>query len=325
MVKYDPSVYKIAGAELRRRKNQAESDLLLRREEIFSRSPSLRNICAQLETTSRKYLEIVLRGGPDRQQQLDALRRSNEELNREKRAILIELTGDADYLKAKYTCPVCEDSGFKDGVRCRCFEQLLKKTAAEEFVRSCGVKLCDFSDFNSEIVPEFDDHGNPARERMIKNFNYARSYCESFRLDSPSLLFIGRTGLGKSFLSSCIAKEVLEKGFNVIIGQVATFVRRIQKEQFDHAEGNTLDSLIDCDLLVLDDLGSEFKTQFTESALFEILNARINAMRPTIISTNFSVSELNEQYNERLISRITGSFLPLMFWGKDVRPSLRKM
>ena len=321
---YSDNVYKRAGNELRRRKQDAENDQKFRCADIYSAHPDVEEVCKKLEGTSREYLAIVLKGGSELNQSIEELKQRTSELGKRKRALLKEYTGDEEYLKIRYTCPVCEDQGYSDGRRCRCMDSLLKQYYAEEIAENCGIRLCDFSDFDPDLYPEDDGNGISPREKMKKLFNYCRRYSEGFGQNSPSLLFIGKTGLGKTFLSSCIAKELIQKGSSVVIGQLATFIRHIEDEHFGRSVGNTLDTLTACDLLILDDLGSEFRTSFTESALYEIVNARINTGKPMIISTNFSISELNSSYNERLISRITGCFVPCMFFGKDIRPAIRK-
>lgn len=324
MAKYSESVYSRAGQELRRRKLEAEAETKRRKAELFAQDPDVAAISKQLEGTANEYLKIILNGGTELHDNIEKLRKKSTELSSKLGSKLQALTGDRDYFKTAYSCRVCEDSGYKDGLRCKCFEALLKQYAAEEMAENCGIKLNDFADFKLDYYSDAADENVSPRARMKKTYDYCRKYSEGFSQNSPSLLFIGKTGLGKTFLSSCIAKEVMEKGMSVAIGQLATFLRKVEDEHFGRAAGNTLDTLIGCDLLILDDLGSEFQSQFTESALYEIINARLNAQRPTIISTNQSISELNMNYNERLVSRITGSYLPFIFVGKDIRPMIRK-
>lgn len=321
---YSDRVFKRAVDELKRRRENAENEQKFRQAAIYQQYPELADVCTKLERTSLEYLSIILKGGSDVEKNIEELKQKSRQLADTKRAKLKSFTGDEEYLSVKYSCPVCEDTGYRNGRRCSCFEALLKQYSAEEVMENCSVKLNDFADFVLDYYPEAVENGYSPREKMHKLFNYCRGYAANFSSDSPSLLFIGKTGLGKTFLSSCIAKELIDKGMSVVFGQFATFVRRIGDEHFGRAEGETIDKLNDCDLLILDDLGSEFKTPYTESALYEIINARINLERPTIISTNLTVNELNERYNERLISRITGCFVPFMFFGKDIRPMIRK-
>ena len=321
---YSDKVFKRAVDELHRRRENALNEQKFRCADIYSQDSELEAICGQLERTSLEYLSIIAKGGEDMFSRIDDLKQKSQKLATLKRIKLKDLTGDEEYLSVKYSCPVCEDTGYKEGRRCSCFEALLKQYSAEEITADCSVKLNSFSDFKLDYYPEESENGFSPREKMSKLFNYCRRYSENFSLNSPSLLFIGKTGLGKTFLSSCIAKELIDKGTSVVFGQFATFLRHIEDEHFGRAEGNTLDKLNDSDLLIIDDLGSEFKTQFTESALYEIVNGRINLGKPTIISTNLSVNELNARYNERLISRMTGCYVPIMFFGRDIRPMIRK-
>jgi DNA replication protein DnaC len=133
------------------------------------------------------------------------------------------------------------------------------------------------------------------------------------------MLFMGQTGLGKTFLSSCIAKAIAEKGYAVAFGSISDFLREIENEHFGRTEGNTLDALLNADIVILDDLGSEFSGTFYESTIYNIINGRINLKKPTIISTNLTQSQLNLRYNERISSRVFNEFMPIMFVGKDIR------
>lgn len=325
MAKYSEEVFRLADKELKRRRESAENENLRRRAEVFAEHPELAGLNAQLEGISKEFLVIVLGGGSEMKAKLSALKEKSIDLSNKMGDLLEAFTGDRDYLKTKYSCPECDDTGFRDGIRCACHEKLLKQYAAEELAENCGVKLNDFVFFSLDYYPQSSENGISPREKMQKLFGYCIKYASNFSRNSPSLLFIGKTGLGKTYLSSCIANEVIQKGFSVAFGQFSTFLRKIEDEHFGRAEGNTLDSLIKCDLLILDDLGSEFRTQFTEAVLYELLNARINSKLPTIISTNMSMNELNNTYNERLISRITGCYVPFMFFGKDIRPMIRNI
>jgi DNA replication protein DnaC len=131
--------------------------------------------------------------------------------------------------------------------------------------------------------------------------------------------------LGKTFLSSCIAKQLLSEGRNVFFGSILKLFRQIEEERFRRRDGDTTSIIIGSELVILDDLGSEFQTTFTDSVLYEIINERVNLGRPTIISTNLSMKELDKKYNERIVSRLTGCFSPIYFIGNDVRQEKRKM
>lgn len=322
MANYSDDIFEKANAELRRRKDFAEFENERRRRELCSRSPELKNILDQQSRLGSELLGVMSQSG-NYMEKFKELREKSIKLKNDKDVLIESLTGDKNYLDVNWFCKNCEDTGFKNGRRCACMEALLNKYASEELTRNCDIKLSDFTEFNITFYP--DDLGNSVspRFKMKKIFDYCVDYADKFTPSSPSLLFYGKTGLGKTLLSSCIAKAVSEKGFKVVFGQTATFLSRIEDEHFQRVLGDTKNLLIESDLLILDDFGSEFKTAFTESAIYEIINARINTGRPSIISTNYSVKELDTIYNERIVSRITGLYTPLMFLGKDIRPLKR--
>lgn len=318
MTKYSEEVFYKAEAELSRRKNSAEQSQKEKKLELELRYPEIKKLDSELEKTSSRYMGIVLKGGDDVKKKLAALRDENLKTQERLAELLLVFTGDKGYLDVHYTCTECCDTGYKDGRRCRCFKELLKKYSAEELCSTGGIALNDFSDFRLDYYDRGTPDNSP-RDKMESNFRYCRSYAADFREDAPSLLFMGKTGLGKTFLSSCIAKTVIENGHSVVFGSIISFLRRLEDEHFGRAEGSTMDSLTECDLLILDDLGSEFRTAFTESAVYELLNSRINLNKPTIVSTNLLMGELNERYNDRIISRLMGNFSPIMFYGRDIR------
>ena len=134
----------------------------------------------------------------------------------------------------------------------------------------------------------------------------------------------GATGLGKTFLSLSIASAVIEKGYGVIYSSAQNLLNTLEKEKFSNSDANTLNAIFDCDLLIIDDLGTEFSTSFTVSTIYNIINTRINMCKPVIISTNLSLSELQEMYSERIVSRFIGEYTILKFAGNDIR-QIKKM
>jgi DNA replication protein DnaC len=157
-------------------------------------------------------------------------------------------------------------------------------------------------------------------EKMKSVYNKCVKYAQTFDLDSLSLYFYGRTGLGKTHLSLAIANEAIKKGYTVVYGSVINFLNKIEKEKFGRAEDlDTENMLIDVDLLILDDLGAEFTTALSTSVLYNIINSRICKGVPTIISSNLDFHELKERYPESVASRIIGTYTGVNFVGDDVR------
>ena len=155
---------------------------------------------------------------------------------------------------------------------------------------------------------------------MALNFQACKEFVKEFPHNTHSIFMSGKTGLGKTFLSSAIANELLQKGFNIAFDSIQNFLRAIENEHFGRSQNkDTLQVLIDADLLILDDLGSEFNSSFYISTVYNIINTRLNKGIPTIISSNLSFDELQQKYDDRIISRITGMYSWIIFMGKDIR------
>ncbi|MBR6102803.1 MAG: ATP-binding protein [Ruminococcus sp.] len=320
MAKYSEEVFRKAEAVLNARRADAENRQKLREAEICEKHPEIAKIRYELRNTGIRFM-AVLKEARDISGRTEELKQRNLDLQKDQGDLLEAFTGDRDYLKTKYTCPVCNDTGFTNGKRCRCFDELLRSFASAQLTDDCGIALHDFSEFRTDVYP--NGGANSDRAYMQTLCENCIDYAEGFSLKSASLLFCGKTGLGKTLLSSCIAKKAAERGFSVAFGSVSVYLRKIEGEHFGREAGNTLSLLESCDLLILDDLGSEFKTPFYDAVLYEIINSRINSHRPTIISTNLSLAELNSNYNERIVSRLMGFYAPMMFRGNDVRQIIR--
>ncbi len=188
--------------------------------------------------------------------------------------------------------------------------------------KNSNIKLADFKDFNLDYYPDEIDKttGISPKLKMATNLNACKEYVKYFPNNSASLFFSGKTGLGKTFLTSAIAKELLQKGYNVAFDSIQNYLRAIENEHFGRSlNTDTLQTLLCADLVILDDLGSEFCSPFYTSALYNIINTRLNKGVPTIISSNLSLDELQKRYDDRIISRLTGMFTWMIFLGKDIR------
>ncbi len=228
-----------------------------------------------------------------------------------------------DYLEVKYVCPVCSDTGIDGNRLCECHLEVLKKLAYDEAGSRSPLKFCSFDDFrldyySNRVNPEY---GCSPRQRMGEILDYCKSYAATFDAASPSLLFFGETGLGKTHLSLSIAGTVINAGYSVIYNSAQNIFNELQKERFGKgdSDGRFEPMVLECDLLVIDDLGAEFSTQFTNAALYNIVNTRINSTLPTIISTNLNIKELEERYTRRISSRLIGEYAVINFIGEDVR------
>ncbi len=233
-----------------------------------------------------------------------------------------------DFLEIPYTCKKCNDTGFCEGYACECRKELLSEIAKQELASISTSNNCRFDNFSIEYYPVAVDAalGVSPQKRMTSISEYCKCYAEDFDTDSESLYMHGATGLGKTHLSLAIANIVAANGYRVIYDTAQNIFSSLEKEKFSYSgNGEREKEILDCDLLIIDDLGSEFSTQFTTAALYNIINTRINRSKPVIISTNLTETELEAKYTQRVTSRIIGNYVSLLFLGKDIRQLKKKV
>lgn len=318
-MRYTTSAYDKASDELSQRRRQAEELHRRRIAEVESKCPEIIRVNNKLANVKSELYNAINSGTEGLSERIEKIRKENLKAQETLKEFLKAYDYAENYLSVPYTCNKCDDTGFKDGIRCECFEDLLRKYSVNELRDTCRVKLNDFSEFDLSFYSEHGSGRKSERDIMSNVLSYCKEYAKKFDKTSDSLLLIGNTGLGKTLLSSAIAQEVINSGFSVAYDSISNFLRIIEDEHFGRSQGSTMELLLSADLVILDDLGSEFSTPFNASTLYEIINSRINYGLPTIVSTNFSMKELNEHYNERIFSRLTGLFIPVQFVGKDIR------
>ncbi len=316
---YSREVYDAAMAELNRRKNRAEQEAQERKNAFYQICPRAREIQQELAATASQTARAVFSGG-NGAQAMERLREKSLGLQKEREALLMQVGLEKDALLPRYQCSHCEDTGYIDGKMCDCLKGLLRQEAYRSLNEMTPLTLSGFDQFELRYYSDHSDGGEPSpRAHMAQIFSFCQDYAAHFSQHSESLLFQGRTGLGKTHLSLAIARKVIGKGFGVVYGSVQNFVSTLEKERFGRSDGDTNQVLLHCDLLILDDLGTEFSTAFVTAALYNLINTRLMAEKPTIISTNLSMKELLERYGERMVSRMIGGYIRFEFAGKDIR------
>ena len=257
------------------------------------------------------------------QQQLSALKS-------EKAALLQHCGYPADYFEPVYTCRTCKDTGYVNGKKCHCFKQASINVVYSQSNIGEILKRENFSTFSYKYYSSEDI--NPvtklsALETVQRAVKECRHFVDDFDNKPKNLLFLGDTGVGKTFLSNCIAKELLEKGYSVIYFTAFQFFDILSKGVFsrDADAIATHQNIFDCDLLIIDDLGTELANAFTSSQLFLCVNERILRQKSTIISTNLNMSDMAEIYSERVPSRITSNYTVIKLFGDDIRILKRRM
>lgn len=303
------------------RRSKAQRIQLAHHMEVTDKIPEISKYESKLAETGLAVVK-AFGMGKDAQDYIRQLSEMNEALQKVIRATLAENGYPENYLDTPYTCKKCEDTGFVGGYVCECRIQILKDIAKNSLASVSPSANCTFSNFNLDFYPLPADSatGVSPRKRMSEIFEYCKCYAEDFGTDSESLYLHGATGLGKTHLSLAIANTVAENGFRVIYDSAQNILSSLEREKFSHNNsGEREKEILDCDLLIIDDLGSEFSTQFTVAAVYNIINTRLNRSKPVIISTNLTKNELEAKYTQRVTSRIIGGYTSLLFLGKDIR------
>lgn len=320
--KYNEKALKI----IESRRNKAEFESEMRYNEISKKLPEIAAINQQLCTTGKKIIQIV-REKENVEERIGELKKFNLRCQGLKKKYLVERGYPEDYLETKYYCKKCNDTGFVDNQKCECMKEICKKLAVEDINKAAHINLTSFGTFNLDYYKRDSvnkDESSPY-EVMSNIYEYCFNYAKDFTERSESLLLSGRTGLGKTHLSLAIASDVIKKGYSVLYDSVINLLSKVEREHFGRDnENDTLAVIFDTDLLILDDLGTEFETQFNLSAIFNIIDTRINRNLPTIVSTNLSMEQIKKRYEERIVSRLFASYRYFEFVGEDVRQIKRK-
>jgi len=311
---YTRENYALAKAEIEQRRLSAISTAEERNRALAIESDEIRIIDDELSGTGLLLFKTACMGGD-----IEPIRERNEKLMKARKKILVELGYPENYTEPQYVCKICSDTGFNGTKMCSCLKQLL----ITKNIQSSGMgNLIDkqsFENFDLDWYKSNTDHF----ERMSRNLRIAKSFADNFARHHDNLLLIGTTGTGKTHLSTSIAKTVISQGFDVLYDSAQNIISDYETDRFKSGYG-TNESLsekyVECDLLIIDDLGTEFINQFSISVLYNLLNTRINRGLSTIISTNLSATELAGRYEGRIYSRMIGAdYIVLRFDGNDHR------
>lgn len=278
--------------------------------------PQVAEIDRALNATGMRILQEALKGKEGLDDRIHALEEQNALLLEARKVLLIKAGYPEDYSEVKYECDTCMDVGFVDGRMCKCMRRALTLAGYE----SSGVaKLIAKQNFDTFSLDYYEGANRDAMENILARAkDYARGF-DGKRM--RNLLFMGTTGLGKTHLSSAIAKEVVEGGFDVVYESAQTIFTDFEMEKFGRVakDEDRTSRYLDCDLLIMDDLGTEMQSSFTVSCLYNLVNTKLIGEKSMIISTNIRKEELLAKYTDRLASRLFGEFEVCLFAGKDVR------
>lgn len=320
----DGKILREAISSLQERKAAREAELNRRRDMVYGELPRVRQIDQELRDTMLGVVARALKKGGDPASELKAIEARNLSLQDERTRLLRGGGYPADYIDDNPICAKCGDTGFQMGRRCSCLMDIYKKLQREEL--SSLLKLGEET-FESFSLKYYDNiklfNGKTSREIMGQNYDICQTYANKFGKNSRNLLFIGGTGLGKTFLSTCIAKVVSEKGYSVVYDTAVGIFSKFEEEKFhrayDEYSNNGTERYLKSDLLIMDDLGTEMITAFTVSTLYNLINSRLIGGGKTIISSNLSTDEMSEKYSGQIMSRLEGEYILLPFYGGDIR------
>ena len=284
--------------------------------EVYEKIPEIKQIDYELSTTGLQILGASLEGKEGLEEKIAKIKARNNELQRKRAEFLVSFNLEPNYTDLKFDCTDCQDHGYINEKMCSCLRKALINKQLELSGIGQLVSSQSFENFSLEMYPP------DVRPQMSYILDDLKKYANQFSTNSSNLLLLGATGLGKTHLSTSLAKSIIEQGYNVIYETASNVFTDFENDRFrDRFSGEEPVSTkyMECDLLIIDDLGTEVITNFTISCLYNLLNTRINKKLPIILSTNLSSSEIMDHYNNRITSRLFGDFDIKFFKGTDIR------
>ncbi len=296
----------------RLKEKQAQRELLL--SAAYNANPRLSEIDRELSAAGAQVAITALSGDTKK---LETLKKQTKALSAEKELLL----KNAEVPELKYDCSICMDSGYVSGKICECIKKEAATVMAAELSKQMPLCDCRFDNFDLKYYPDTAQKGNVSpRKRITAILKLCKEYAIKFSPESSeNLLFMGGVGLGKTHLTMAIVSAVVEKGFMPVYGSAENLFSVIEAEKFSGEGRGSYESILNCDLLAIDDLGAEMVTSFTKSVLYNIINTRLLTRKPTIINTNLTMAEITSKYDARIASRVMGSYTAKVFLGNDIR------
>ena len=314
---YNREDYVRIKAEYTNKYLKARQEADSRRQEIYARIPEIRQIDSLLGGTGREIMGIIISGKDGTQKKIAMLKERNSKLLAQRGELLRQNGYPEDYSDIRYECDKCADSGYSDGKMCECMKRALVLAGYESSGLGGLIRSQSFDNFSLDYYKV----GGGNADMMQMFVTALRGFAEGFSADTyRNYLLMGGTGLGKTHLSTAVAKTVIDRGFDVLYVTAVGMLGDFEDKRFGNGEGTkSTDRYYGADLLIIDDLGTEVVNQFTLSCLYDVINSRINNRKCTFINTNLNKKEIEAKYSERITSRLFGEYYPLLFVGTDIR------
>ncbi len=319
------SIYKEILKEYDEIQNNSQKQLKIKKQKIYKSIPRIEQIDKQLSLTGVKIAQIIINNPNKAQTLILELKKENESLTKEKLNLLTQSGYPKNYLDIHYICPLCKDTGYIDNKICKCMQQKLINKAYSKSNLKDILLYENFEKFNTNFYSQKIDEGEDisARENIKSVLNTCHDFIDKFDEKFNNLVFYGQSGVGKTFLCHCIAKELLDLGKVVLYTTAFELFRMVETERFNNNENyenkQSLNNIFEVDLLIIDDLGTELSTVVTSSEFYNIINLRLINRKPTIISTNLNPTKWVSIYSDRVISRVQGNYIMLKIIGEDIR------
>ena len=313
--------------EYENKRDRNERDRRRRIEEVYNKIPAIKRIDEDIKMSGIDMSKAIITNPQDYNEIIEKAKKDIERLKMEKAFLLTESNIELDYMDLKYDCSICEDTGYIESLKkCSCLRQVMVSRAYKMSNLEYILENENYQNFDIDIFKDepFEEENMTPRENMLEILGITEGFIDNFdERNGDNLLFYGSTGLGKTYLCNCIAKFLLDKNKIVIYQTAFTILDILENRRFGKGDREMsnyqYDLLFDADLLIIDDLGTEVSNTFTNAEIFNIVNTRIIKGKKTIISTNLTPNEISEIYTDRVFSRVFDKFMPLKFYGNDLR------
>ena len=324
---YDGKILARARTELEKIRNANKTEVQRRHELVYRCVPRISVIDKRMREQMTELVRMTIAKRPDIRQQIEQLKKENLDLQAERAELLTANGFSLDYLDELCTCKKCCDTGIYNDDVCECLDRLYNKELTKELGTLIRRGDESFEHFDLSLYSDSIDarYNVIPRNMMRKVLEICRRFADNFPDVSANLLIQGDTGLGKTYLSACIARAVADKGYSVCYDSSITAIEYFEKQKFDRdteegeAANKRVKRMLDCDLMILDDLGTEMATPMALSALYMLINTRLVNGKRMIISTNLLDEDIKKHYTSQIASRLIGEFLHLPFAGQDIR------